>query len=281
MSSPTQAAQAPAGKRCQHRLRKHVKTVAVGSLTAAILFLGFRASLQASVFEQTDIGGPTLHTLGQPHASVPKSTANARLQKLWTASHAGSGIASLVSIFSLDFLPPPAGSNQPEAVKQRIAPVAQLELSGSEAPAAKPAEAAAEATPAPVATTAGAAAPAAGNAIDEANALVERWARAWSERDVDQYLGAYGKEFKPESGQSRSAWEQSRRQKIEGRKSISVTVRDLKIDRDGDDRLDVRFLQDYSSGNFHETGTPKHLTLAHEGGAWRIVAEASAPAGGK
>jgi len=111
--------------------------------------------------------------------------------------------------------------------------------------------------------------------LDEARTTVEAWARAWSERDVATYLGYYGQGFAPENNASRSAWEKSRRQMIERRHNIAVTVRDLRVEALSDERVVARYTQDYVADAYRESGTPKRLVLAREGAVWRIVAEAN------
>ena len=109
--------------------------------------------------------------------------------------------------------------------------------------------------------------------LDEAKATVEAWARAWSERDVATYLGYYGEGFAPENDASRADWEKSRRQMIERRRKIAVTVRDLRVEQLSDDRVVARYTQDYVADTYRESGTPKRLVLVREGAGWRIVAE--------
>ena len=115
--------------------------------------------------------------------------------------------------------------------------------------------------------------------LDDARAAVESWAHAWSERDVNGYLAHYGDGFTPERGASRMAWEKSRRQMIERRRSITVNIANLRLERVSDSRIVVRYVQDYAADAYRETGTPKRLVLAHEGSGWRIVAETADPAG--
>ena len=110
---------------------------------------------------------------------------------------------------------------------------------------------------------------------DEIRGLVERWARAWSERDVPTYLALYGNAFAPDKGLSRPAWEKSRRQAIQRRNRIAVTVSDLRLENVAQDRISVRFMQDYSADDYRETAVPKRLLMAREADGWRIVAETS------
>jgi ketosteroid isomerase-like protein len=115
--------------------------------------------------------------------------------------------------------------------------------------------------------------------LDEARAAVTGWARAWSDRDVGAYLSFYGTGFVPERGASRAAWEKTRRQMIERRRSISVAINELQLEPLSADRVIANYKQDYAADTYREAGTPKHLVLAREGGAWRIVAEAAGKAG--
>lgn len=132
------------------------------------------------------------------------------------------------------------------------------------APAAEPVVAAVMPAPAP-----------APDPRDEIKTTVEAWARAWSERDVPTYLGYYGDAFAPTDSASRAAWEKSRRQMIERRRNIAVTVRNLRIEQVSDARVVARYTQDYVADAYRESGTPKRLVLAREGQVWRIVAEAA------
>lgn len=203
---------------------------------------------------------------------------------------AGIALAiSAVAIFGIVALVSDSGEPPAEPVRKipHILPVAKVEVMPATPPAAAapaaesqpaPATAAAPAAPIAAATPAAPANPpaAAGDATAEAKTLVERWAKAWSERDVAQYLSLYGKDFKPDQGLSRSAWEQNRKQRIESKRSITVTVKDLRVEPAGDKRLVARFLQDYTADSFSESGTPKELLLAREDAGWRIVGEGKA-----
>ena len=55
-------------------------------------------------------------------------------------------------------------------------------------------------------------------------ATVRAWAQAWAGQDVDRYLGFYAPAFKPDDGQSRKAWEDLRRSRVTGPRSIVVTI---------------------------------------------------------
>ncbi len=103
-------------------------------------------------------------------------------------------------------------------------------------------------------------------------AVVEAWAKAWSDQRVDDYLYLYSSDFVPTDGSSREAWESLRRQRLTAPEYIEVSVAFLDFELDEEDRAVVRFNQSYESNTFSDVVT-KALELAREGGEWKIVAE--------
>jgi tetratricopeptide (TPR) repeat protein len=156
------------------------------------------------------------------------------------------------------------------------APTAAPRPAPAPTPAAPPPPAAAPvAAPAPVAAApapAPAPAPAAGG-DDKAAVLaaVKAWAGAWSSKDMKGYLAAYGKDFTPSGGASRKAWEEERRQRIEGKGRISVKVEQPEVSVSGDTAT-VRFRQIYDSDRLSTTSR-KTLVLVRSGGSWLIKQE--------
>ncbi|MCQ8895822.1 TRAP transporter large permease subunit [Limnobacter humi] len=157
------------------------------------------------------------------------------------------------------------------------APAAPAAAPAAEAPAlpadAAPVVTAAEpAAPAPEPVPAG---PDLGALKAEVNETVSNWAAAWSARDVNGYLSFYSPKFEIPGALSRDQWEKQRRQRIASKKSIEVSLANLKIDvtADGNSATAVAtFEQDYRSDNFKEV-TQKTLRLSKEDGHWRITAE--------
>ncbi|PHV12589.1 L,D-transpeptidase Cds6 family protein [Chitinimonas sp. BJB300] len=96
------------------------------------------------------------------------------------------------------------------------------------------------------------------------------WADAWASKRVSVYLASYTKSFKP-AGQSRSDWEQQRRERINAAKKITVKLDKLRIKLD-DDRATVRFVQRYTSDRL-DSSTGKTLILERNGSRWLIVEE--------
>lgn len=134
------------------------------------------------------------------------------------------------------------------------------------APLAKPLPAApaAGAKPAAAPDTAG---------THEVEAAVRAWAAAWSAKDVPAYLAAYGKDFDPTGGQSRKAWEEDRRRRIEGKSHISVKLSELAISLNGA-KATARFRQDYAANGLN-VSSRKTLELVQSGERWHIVREST------
>lgn len=106
---------------------------------------------------------------------------------------------------------------------------------------------------------------------DEVESAVKAWATAWAGQDINRYLDAYSDHFSPADGSSLAKWKEQRRQRIVGRASIVVTVRDLKVTVDGD-KATAQFRQYYASGAL-KTTTRKTLRMQREKGQWLITHE--------
>ncbi len=108
-------------------------------------------------------------------------------------------------------------------------------------------------------------------ARDAVRDAVQAWAKAWSDKDVARYLAAYAPSFVSADALPRSRWEAERRQRIESRKSISVTLRQLSVTVQGDEAT-AEFQQLYVSDQLSVTSR-KRLTMHRQAGEWRIVRE--------
>ncbi|MBI3712358.1 MAG: tetratricopeptide repeat protein [Burkholderiales bacterium] len=115
--------------------------------------------------------------------------------------------------------------------------------------------------------------PAANNDKDAALNLLESWAKAWSNQDVSKYLNFYAKDFQTPKGESRQAWAQDRRERIEGKGKINVRVDDANITIDGN-TANVKFKQFYTSDRLSATSR-KVLVLTKQDGKWLIKQERS------
>jgi tetratricopeptide (TPR) repeat protein len=111
------------------------------------------------------------------------------------------------------------------------------------------------------------------NASKEAEAAVRAWAKAWSSKDISGYLGAYGKAFSPSNKQSRSDWEDERRQRIAGKSSISVKLENLTVSANAG-KAKAKFRQDYRADAL-SVSSRKTLDLVKVGDRWFIVKEST------
>ncbi len=158
----------------------------------------------------------------------------------------------------------PKAPEKPLAVAPVVPQAAKLPAERSNpvtkapAPLAKP-EPAARAAPAEKADT---------RAIE---AALQAWAQGWSNKNVDQYLGAYSASFDTPKGMSRKEWEAERRVRIASRKYIRVKLLDLKIEAKGN-QATAAFKQKYESDNIN-TLSGKTLFLVKQGDRWQIARE--------
>jgi tetratricopeptide (TPR) repeat protein len=144
--------------------------------------------------------------------------------------------------------------------------------------AAKPVAPASPAVPVVASTPAAVTTPAANPNVgatsqSDVEAAVRAWAAAWSGKDLPSYLAAYGKDFAPAGGQSRKAWEEERRARIVGKKSISVKISNLSVAVNGD-KANAKFKQDYSADALN-VSSRKVLDMVRVGSNWLIVRENS------
>ncbi len=105
-------------------------------------------------------------------------------------------------------------------------------------------------------------------------AAVERWAAAWSEQRVADYLAAYASSFEVPDGLERGAWELQRAERIERPESIEITLDRFDTAISGPDSATVRFVQSYAAGAYRDR-VAKTLDLVWEAGAWRILRESA------
>ncbi len=117
--------------------------------------------------------------------------------------------------------------------------------------------------------------PATNTATEEEQNITEtvnNWAKAWSSKDLDKYFASYADSFKPTKGESRKAWEQTRRDRISKPASISVELANQKVMLDGVDNAKVSFKQSYQAGG-KPIRTNKTLVLKKTNGVWLIDQE--------
>lgn len=108
-----------------------------------------------------------------------------------------------------------------------------------------------------------------------AMAMVGEWAKAWSEKNIKQYLSFYDDRFQPPQSLARHLWERQRRDRIVGPKFIHVEIDRPTVEMAGDSSMaSVTFYQIYRSDNINQR-TKKLLVLRRQGDEWRILNEYS------
>ncbi len=101
---------------------------------------------------------------------------------------------------------------------------------------------------------------------------VNAWAAAWSAKNVNKYLSFYANDFKTSHGESRTAWEAARRQRISAPKTIHVVISKAVVTATDDTHATVKFHQLYQAGHLKITGN-KALYMVQSGSAWLIQEE--------
>ncbi|MET3116268.1 tetratricopeptide (TPR) repeat protein [Undibacterium sp. GrIS 1.8] len=109
------------------------------------------------------------------------------------------------------------------------------------------------------------------NDQDDALKVVESWAKAWSGKDTSAYLAHYAKDFDTPKGETRKAWAEERRARIEGKGHINVKIESAKVSIDGNNAT-VKFRQIYSSDQL-TANSRKTLALVKQDGKWLIKQE--------
>ena len=169
----------------------------------------------------------------------------------------------------------PAATPTPEKVADATVDTASTVASTSVAIVAAPASApvASTPTPAPVASSE----PTASNVPadtrrEEVLKTLKNWAAAWSSKNVDAYLALYAGSFATPNGQSRSAWDAERADRIKKPKSIQVTISAAKVSFTDDTHAIVNFRQSYRATHL-STASNKTMHLTKADGKWLIQEE--------
>ncbi|MDD3784963.1 MAG: tetratricopeptide repeat protein [Hydrogenophaga sp.] len=233
-----------------------------------------RAALEMAI--RTNPSYATAHeNLGDVYAKLASQAYSKALQLDAAQTGAAPKLNLIRSLFATGGQPAAAAPAPVSVAKAPAsAPPANEAPAAAEASKAPAPSAAAEApkTPAP-STPATATPPVADNASEAVKAAVASWARAWSSKDMQAYLGAYAPEFTPTGGQSRRSWESSRRARIEPRKNIQVSINNLTVKVEGD-QASARFHQTYRSDQIN-VSSRKVLDMVRHGERWLIVREST------
>ncbi len=113
------------------------------------------------------------------------------------------------------------------------------------------------------------------SAIDEEQNIsdaVNNWVKAWTSQDLDKYFASYAESFIPAKGESRKAWEKTRRERISRPSSINVELANQNTTMDGTENAKVTFKQTYRADG-KPIRTDKTLLLKKTNGNWLIEQE--------
>ncbi|BHH85625.1 L,D-transpeptidase family protein [Desulforhopalus sp. 52FAK] len=100
--------------------------------------------------------------------------------------------------------------------------------------------------------------------------FVEKWRKAWSNKDIEVYMDCYSQNFKS-SGLDKKGWRNKKTYLNKKYKFIQVTIDNIVIERTKD-RAKISFFQTYQSDLYETSGT-KNLQLVKENGNWMIEKE--------
>lgn len=106
---------------------------------------------------------------------------------------------------------------------------------------------------------------------DDILKAAENWAKAWSNKDTNVYLAHYAKDFQTPKGESRKAWSEERRARIEGKGHINVKIEAPKVTIEGRTAI-IKFRQIYSSDQL-TANSRKSLEMIKQDGKWLIKLE--------
>lgn len=112
--------------------------------------------------------------------------------------------------------------------------------------------------------------------IDNAlsNAL-ERWRKAWQNKDLIGYLAAYTRDYQGDSA-SRADWLRQRETRILKPEALDIRIDAVKFSPLTDRLVRVDFHQQYRAGNYR-ADTTKSLLMVQEKGQWLIKEERALP----
>jgi ketosteroid isomerase-like protein len=196
----------------------------------------------------------------------------AMIRDLFPKERGGTAVASLGGNTTPATSLPPAAPT-PAPAPAPVAPAPAPKPSPAPVPAPAPAPVSKPATspaPAPAPTAAPTEAKADASAREVESAL-RAWAAAWSKKDLAGYFAAYSHDFT--GGKTRKTWEQERRDRIQGKRSISVKLSDIDVTVSGN-KATARFHQDYKADSL-SISSGKRVDMVRTGGEWVIVKESS------
>ena len=235
-----------------------------------------RTSLELAI--RTHPSYATAHeNLGDIYAKLASQAYDKALQLDKGNQAAQTKLNLIKDLFTTAPRPPKVAVARAEPAPRPAAPATRPITPSPAAPAAAPkpaAVAAKEPAKEPVREPArepARAAPAEAGA-DAVVKAVQEWAAAWAGNDVKGYLARYAADFRTPDGESREAWENTRRTRIAKPRQIEVRVEAPKVTLKDANHATVTFRQHYRSDNFKSSAS-KTLVMVKSGDQWLIQEE--------
>ncbi|TCV85343.1 YybH family protein [Sulfurirhabdus autotrophica] len=108
----------------------------------------------------------------------------------------------------------------------------------------------------------------------EVLAAVDGWVKAWSGKNVENYVSAYAPNFQPSQNVSHAEWVNQRRNRIAKYGKVEIKLSDITAITKGDSAI-VELVQYFKNDTFVESGLHKHLEYQRIDDQWKIVRESS------
>jgi outer membrane protein, adhesin transport system len=101
---------------------------------------------------------------------------------------------------------------------------------------------------------------------------IKSWLESWRSKDFESYRASYSSRFVPPQGRDRNDWEPFRKQRLDKKHPIQISVSNIQIELTGPQTASVRFEQNYNSTDYADV-VQKTLDMVKEEGRWKILSE--------
>ena len=203
--------------------------------------------------------------LGDIYAKMASEAYGKALQLDTSNARAQNKLLLIKDLFSATGKTNLAASAKPAHINTTTLPITAESVSASTLPASKVAEPA-KTNGKPYNNDSPA------NDTQNVTNAINKWANAWSTKNIEAYLDAYADSFKTPDGQSRKEWEAMRRERINKPGKIEVSVSNVNVHIEDSKRAKASFKQSYHSGSLSQK-TSKTLELVLSNGKWLIEQE--------
>lgn len=111
---------------------------------------------------------------------------------------------------------------------------------------------------------------------DQVTDTLRSWVTTWSNRDVDNFLAHYSREFVPADGLGLPEWIGKRTEELSSTDFIKVRLNEIRITQSSADLIIANFIQEYETDSVNNRSL-KSLTLKFYQDRWLILKEESRP----